>query len=1170
MCDVGEPYDNKTGVDGRFSISYNSNLKNVNLAPIVAEPGSDTYDSNIPGEPFVLKLIAPRIGDSLVSVTPLSTVAGLKVVENFDDDNPPSEENITEIKTKVQEALDLNEDIVKVNPSDPEILVKAVTVSQLLEENASGIVEDLVDNDKNLTDIVPEVSDIIEKITDSNTTLSDAEIQQLTQAVINTDIDIDEVNLSDVNNINKTIFIGYLDGIYNEFNSSGLIEEFNLTEWNSTSLAESLMDNNISSLDDLIAKMKEDNFVIDDINLSSVYEMYNRILNMKRVKSIVGEEYSEDINLTQKAVYDIQTGEPIEFYDDGTYKVGDKTGKWWKIGNVLDLNDTLYGVITSVVNNNYMFNITYVDSNNEKIEKTMLSTPFMDGDFNETAVNEIFANNYLTIDSLRYIYMILNIEGSSITLNDDGTTSNRGTWEVLNSSSFKITDNGYTYYLILKTKNLDNFDAYVLKVNGEGKVEYIKESLIPFSVDVEQLKEMLKEEDEISLLPISDDMFANKNALIEGKLFKFYSDHTLDVSYLHFLEKGSPLVLTQDHGYWKIIDNTLLEVQYAGDVYFMAVNEDEGYFYKVLNFEKSMTDYFANFMVFNNLDSIEVNSTDELVEGLNGNPALLSDVNGSIYYANMFINAEDDGVETTCLYFKEDGRFIDYTNYIDEWKLDNNIVSIYGGYIIPVNEENGVINAFYVEYDEDEHSISYMFPVQLEKATSFPLKYSVGNLFGYTWNKVVAWFKDDMSFYNESIETELPYVTIKASKNSIDSVGKAEANVELNNANYLKATLETSLFDDYTTNYVMVTTPQSLTDENGSKVSLMSKVTLSEYNITVSGEVNTDENTETFDVGSCSVDDLNNTKLSVMITTNGKDMIYYNVFTFDDNDNESSICQLEYNISESNLEGVLSFDNVYIGTQIITNDNAQDYNIVNISDFEAYAISSENIASILGVTLQPITKDNFVNKILVTDVYSGDLEDRDYLIFGTDSVFDVEDNASYAWNVENNILQIQSSSPVYVGATEVNGSVYNVKGIDLEDGLFTDTVLVVNANEDTIVNNPDDFKNLFDNEFITLDTDDINGTAWDVVSSDNSEVFKFNDDGTFEYYWSVDGNDFNLTGTWEVNNSVIVVDLDRNDYNFAKAYYGVYKEDNLTLIGVIVDSDGDVEDVNMKELVPQR
>jgi hypothetical protein len=216
----------------------------------------------------------------------------------------------------------------------------------------------------------------------------------------------------------------------------------------------------------------------------------------------------------------------------------------------------------------------------------------------------------------------------------------------------------------------------------------------------------------------------------------------------------------------------------------------------------------------------------------------------------------------------------------------------------------------------------------------------------------------------------------------------------------------------------------------------------------------------------------------------------------------------------------------------LANENGDDAidiseNIVN--DFNAItgpAVSSvDEFLNNLGFNPITLSENDLAGKAVAT--YEGGL-----IFFNTDGTYktiEYDENDSGQWKVEKNVV-ILDNNDVFVALKDKNGSFINIKGYSKDDGWWSEYNAILNADENTLINNTDDFLALFDSTtpINNLTSSDIAGKTW-YINSDINETVTFNSDGNFTDSWNEDGKTITKTGTWSVEKNVLKLLWDENN-----------------------------------------
>jgi hypothetical protein len=125
--------------------------------------------------------------------------------------------------------------------------------------------------------------------------------------------------------------------------------------------------------------------------------------------------------------------------------------------------------------------------------------------------------------------------------------------------------------------------------------------------------------------------------------------------------------------------------------------------------------------------------------------------------------------------------------------------------------------------------------------------------------------------------------------------------------------------------------------------------------------------------------------------------------------------------------------------------------------------------------------------------------------------------------------------------------------------------MILNATQDTNISNVNDFLALFDSN-TPIDLITSSDIADKTIYIKDSNL-TFDSNGTFVMQFAEYNETRTLTGTWDINNSkVIVINMDNNDTNAVKTMYSIMYDNKTKMFFLGVDANNSIKTGIVKEL----
>ncbi len=1191
-CDDNEPFSN-TDANGNFSFSYNPADENATIAPVLVEPTDNSIDIYTK-ESFVNKLSTPRTGENTVYVSPISTIATKKVYVKTKT-NKITETEIKEIKEKVSKALNLEEDITNINPiKDKKNLAVSVFLSKLAEENPDVIevVSDkIINENKSIEEAIPkEHQTVFNNIITSveNNELNDPVIlQQAVEVSIDTNENIvEKINDTQTEvDLAKVLIGGYLKGIFNDFKTydlAGLNDIKVNLDLNPEDIAESIYNTysikNISSLNEAVNE-KEINVKINEseIKINQIINTYEKFKKIKKVFDELNILHAENIgDINKKYYFDVVKGKqlflPHKDYQAFMFKENNITQSIYMSDEnyVAITNNEIFNKVFVIEDNNInaYFPILISDSNNLDDIKLVLSYKVID--------NNSIKDRYL-IDGKIYEIDSNKIKDGILELDSDNYFI-----------ATKITDD----YSIL--------NGYIVKLEN-GKVISVKTATMVYSIsEVEKFLDSLP----FKPIPITLSDIAGKKIILDNIFTAYFT--------------SNKKVFFHNEDDYDIINNVLVIYNASTNinvmVAFKSLNDSNGEisFYdfkdeklfenmevRVESFDEATFNPYPTYVINNSQvmlknddDKLNLNQNDELqfniVDDNGTGIQCTTNFNSLEEFKNAFdgneliLDAAEN--EINCLYLV--GYNVSLTDKQTEIIkfIDNNDgsyqIHLITGYFSGTYEENNETKEFNItaiddnivffedenfeneSVENEENQTNTNSSIEVEPLT---------NLWGYDWVKILAMYPGDERFKDNDvvIYDENEYIVLRAyKKDKIDSMAEIATNLNYASGFNIKVNLEN---ESSNSNFGALGIAKGYIKTNGNvgnlkrdeNLTFIAGIKVYENSISSWVYLNDSEGNEYYQTiktqdYSEDLNNLNSDGNDVMIEIKEENGSIHYVVT---NDNSGDVIfDSIVNLKDLNITNFEGFNIAAIRSRIKPDsDGNKSENIIN--EFEAfYQIDSvDEFLEKIDFEPMELSESDLVNKALYLDIkeegncYIKFLDNGSYEYYEED-----KEPESGTWRVEKNVLVLDDVT--FAAIRRKEGSILYTT-ISEKGELFNETDALLKGDK---VNNTDDILNIIDNKPKEIAEKDLKGTVWKL--SDTDKLY-LNDDYSVKVEWVEDGKTVSATGKWSMDNNIIVIDLDKNDFDVDKSYiiplYTDEDSNGLFLIGLLsIDTDTD-ENINM-------
>jgi hypothetical protein len=432
----------------------------------------------------------------------------------------------------------------------------------------------------------------------------------------------------------------------------------------------------------------------------------------------------------------------------------------------------------------------------------------------------------------------------------------------------------------------------------------------------------------------------------------------------------------------------------------------------------------------------------------------------------------------------------------------------------------------------------------------------------YNWSVTLAGYPGDKSFIGSWVRLNDDSLYFRP---EIGDNLAAEVSTFYDDADFVGAKLNLNAINENAKAEFLTLTGLNLQTQNDETVSIYAKFSIDDSKIyLLGGEFNGTSYSNEFYVGSCDYNYTNHDDVvDLEVTTDGQDTVYYHVY----DENNNSVCTMSYNIEDLNISGNLSFN--YSAFKIDINDsNALDEGPdIGVEEFKALNMNLDAFKDLLDFIPVSVSDDEIGGKVIV---YNPQSAGNGFLLFESGGTFfDEEENASGTWSINDGILElVENGVTDYLAFKDINGSIATVWGFNIEDGYFNNQILILNADQDTVVQNSNEFIGLFAN---VPEEINVSGTSWGVINS--GENITFGSDGSFIDEWNENGVDLNITGTWSYDNTnnVISVTVDNSPNSSIDTLYLMYigsdEEGDKVFLGVSL-KEGEIQNVFMKKTIP--
>ena len=1165
-CDSNEPYG-FTKSDGSFNLNANPDEENLSVAPLLVEPTFNSVDTAT-GELYETTLSAARDANKF-NISPITTLAGEDIYSQAQNGVAQSDIEYANSQLKTALGLDENASLSDLDPTkDPKLLATAVVLNAAIKRGESLNIGSATD----IKNVIPldlqSVYDAVMNSLNNNISIDPALLQQAIEVSIeNNDTSI----LNDLNNpdaLSQSILSSYLNTVVNELNETEALtlNGISIDSFDPAAVAQALI--NDEGIKDIKALNESDNVEVNGTDITDLLKLKKAI--EASIQALDKTGVSETYDFAK--VYNSYTGDEISFNPSDYYEVKFKYNN--NIQNMfVDYDEMVF------YSNKKLYKITSTGVNIYPAVALNASTVNDDTNWSSVFTSDLDIGVYTESDLNSTAFQtdtgaIIYFKDGTFYLSSKDTGNISVNYDILSSGVVKIPgpDNG-TVYMI---KEGDSNAIFVF-TDSNGYIKEIEERTLsvytgdlPFdisSTDTSTDTSGTNTTDTSSTNAFTTELVSDKTYAFNDDFVVFKNDGTW-VSYSSGVQ--------DDSGTWTIDENdgNLVLNDGNNNIVFSLI---ENYGDAGIVLEVNTPFGETAMAVLNTTDPLNVNvdSSDDLktISGIISSSQFTSDmIAGKSLYSERF--HQNYTFDSNGSFTMTDGE----GSETGTWEVDSNGVLVLnydvGGEIDTLYTALGLVdgdNYKVVDFAVKDGKLVGASPDELTP-TSYPLFLSLGQLWGYNWYKLAAFYPGDTRYEGNTVEINDDALKLVAyKKDGADS--RAHVSTALNSAGYMA---EVNLITDgeyskfqtagLTKNITTSSTLNGLSSD--SNLTFFAGLTLRQNRISAWWEVDDQDGHSTDgDVASITYDynltDITSDGSDVRIEINSDNgIIEYKVYR---KDNDEVIFDKNLSVSDLNITNFAQFDYVYLRSRVDatdTNDTLDEsFNYVNSFGAISNIDGVDDFLNALDFTPVSLSSDDLSGKTIITDLFGN----SGSIYFDSNGTFIHNGDDTGSWSVDSNVLVLDDGTPTYVAVKDKNTSIITVKGYDANDyEWFDDVAMIANITPDTTITSTDDVLNAISLTPLTITESDVAGT-WKTLNSDMNDTQTYDDDGSFSASWdNEDGSTTTITGSWAIDNNVIVVTLDSNDFGWSKIYVVNIADNNgvVTQICVITDSDGKIKMVS--------